>query len=330
MGRALALAGTFVAVCACRAREPLPFAGFVDAPVAAVASQLSGRVVRVLLREGEFVHREQLLAQLESSTYEAAVAQAEANLTRSREALAQAEGNLHAAAPAVTGASADIARAQATRDEAEIDYRRSRQLAATHSVPPSDLDAAHARLAEAQASLDSMIATRAQTRGRLAAAYAGVNDARAAVDSSQAALEYAQAQLAQTRVLSPFDGLVISRNVEEGEWAAPGTPIMTVEDTGRTWVRLDVPETMFGNLHVGQPARVRVLALFGRSFVAHVTQIGAEGDFAINRDVKRGRPDIRTFMVRVAFDVPPPQLRPGMTAEVSLLGHDDDAHPIVQ
>ena len=54
----------------------------------------------------------------------------------------------------------------------------------------------------------------------------------------------------------------------------------------------------------------------GRRYAAHVIEIGAEGEFALNRDVKRGRPDVRTFRVRVGLDRVAPELRPGMTAEV--------------
>jgi hypothetical protein len=62
------------------------------------------------------------------------------------------------------------------------------------------------------------------------------------------------------------------------------------------------------------------IALPGASYAGHVAEIGAEGDFALDRDVKRGRPAVRTFLVRVAFDQALEQLRPGMTAEVRLLG----------
>jgi HlyD family secretion protein len=110
----------------------------------------------------------------------------------------------------------------------------------------------------------------------------------------------------------------VQRNVQPGEWAAPGTPVVTIEDLSRLWVRLDIDETKLQGLHIGQPADVRVVAEPGKVYAGHVIQIGAEGDFAVNRDVKRGRPDIRTFLVRVAVDERAPSLRPGMTAEVTI------------
>jgi multidrug resistance efflux pump len=155
-------------------------------------------------------------------------------------------------------------------------------------------------------------------RGKVGAAMAAVSNARAAVGVSQAAVQVAEVQLAQARVLCPFDGVVVERDLEEGEWAAPGMPVVTVEDHERMWVRLDMEETRLGDLHLGQEVRVKVMAFPARTYRGHVAEIGAQGDFAVNRDVKRGRPDIRTFRVRVTLDERSAELRPGMTAEVSL------------
>ena len=304
---------------ACGSNEPAPYVGFVDAPVSAVTTQVAGKVSAIPVKEGDRVHKGQLLAQLEASTREAAVAEAEANVEQASQAVRVAEANLGAVLPGVRGASADIARARATSDDAELEFGRAKRLAATGAVTQSELDAARARMLEARASLDAMIASRGQAQGKVASANASVSDARVALRGAQAALQLAQAELAQTRVLCPFDGLVVARDVEEGEWAAPGTPLVTVEDTSRPWVRLDVEETQFGTLRIDEAASVRVIALRG-TYEGHVSQIGAEGDFALDRDVKRGRPDVRTFLVRVAFDRAPEPLRPGMTAEVRLLG----------
>lgn len=305
---------------ACSSSGAPSYVGFVDEPVSAVTTQIAGKVIGIPVKEGDRVMKGQLLAQLESSAYEAALAVAEANVDRATQAVKVAEANLSAVLPSVAGAGADIARVRATWDEAEREFGRTERLAATGAVTQSELDAARSHMLEARGSFDAMIANRAEAQGKVAVASASVNDARAGLHSSEATLRLAQAELAQTHVLCPFDGIIVARNLEEGEWSAPGTPLVTVEDTSRTWVRLDVEETSFGTLRIAEAASIRVIALPGTSYAGHVAEIGAEGDFALDRDVKRGRPDIRTFLVRVAFDRAPEQLRPGMTAEVRLLG----------
>jgi HlyD family secretion protein len=221
--------------------------------------------------------------------------------------------------PSLQGAGADVARAQAALDEADANFARTQTLADQGVATPQQLDAAKAALLEARAAWESLGAAKAGAHARVAAASVAVSNARAAVHVAEAAVALGEVQLAQSRVLSPFDGVVVNRNLEEGEWAAPGTPVVTVENRARMWVRLDVEETSLGRVKLGDPARITVMAFPGRTFRGKVMEMGAEADFALNRDVKRGRPDIRTFRVRVVVDEPADALRPGMTAEVTVL-----------
>lgn len=310
------LAGLALLGCA-RTRANV-YSGFVDSPLAAVAAPVSGQVAEVAVREGERVSRGQLLAKLDPRERAALVAQAEANLERAKQALHEAGHNAEAIAPTVRAAQADVLRQRAELDDASLEFERIERLVKSGAASPSQVDSARARLAAARAAVASLGASGEATRGRVNAALASVEAARAAVQSSQAALELARIQLAQTEIRSPFDGLVAEQSLQEGEWAAPGTPVVTVEDGSRQWVRIDVEEDATGALKIGDKAEVRVIAFGDKHYLARVIEIGAEGEFAINRDVKRGRPDLRTFRVRVALDKPAKELRPGMTAEVTL------------
>jgi multidrug resistance efflux pump len=319
MDRWLPLLGLLLAVApACGRKRPVVYPGFVDSPVAAVAAQVSGQVATVLVREGERVRPGQLLVQLDAREREALVSQAQANLERAQESLREAERNAEAVAPTVRGAVADIARQQAELEDARAELARMEALARTGAASASQLDSARARFGQARAAVASLGAARQATSGRAIASLASVRTARAAVVASQAALDLARIQLSQAEIRSPFDGMVAEQNLQAGEWSAAGTPVVTVEDLTRQWVRVDVGETELGPLRLGLPAEVRVKAFPGRRYTGHVIEIGAEGEFALNRDVKRGRPDIRTFRIRVGLDHMAEELRPGMTAEVIL------------
>jgi multidrug resistance efflux pump len=307
-----------LAAAGCRSGDPSAHAGFVDAPQAQVASQVAGRVEAVLVREGDRVKKGQVLVRLDAREREVALAQAQAALGQARVSLREAEANLRAAEPGVTGAGAEIARAQATLDEAEANYARTEALAKGGAASARDLDSARARLMEARAAFQGLTAGKASAVGRVGQQIAGMATARARVDVAQAAVHLAEVQLAQAEILAPFDGVVVSRNLEEGEWAAPGTAVVTVENTERRWVRLDVGEGELPGLALGTPAQITLVSVPGRIFHGKVIEVGAEGDFAVNRDVKRGRPDLRTFRVRVALEDASDQVRPGMTAEVRL------------
>ena len=121
---------------------------------------------------------------------------------------------------------------------------------------------------EARAHLESLTATRAATQGKVGASIAAVSSAHAAVGTAEAALNVAEVQLAEAQVLAPFDGLVVQRNLQPGEWAAPGTPVVTMEDLSQLWVRLDIEETRLEGLHLGQQAEVHVIGVPGKSTAA--------------------------------------------------------------
>lgn len=301
---------------ACTKRGPPSDQGFVDATVSAISASIPGQLAVVRVREGVVVHKGDVLAELDARDIAAAVDQAKANLEQAQQTFRQAQVNFRAALPPVRGASADIRGAQAAFDQAERDLERTRGLFASRVVAQSVLDAAIATRDRARAQLDSVLANRLTLKGRAAVAQTAILQAEAQVHSMEAALEAVQVQFSRSKVVSPFDGVVVNVILHEGEWAAPGVPVLTLEDRSRMWVRLSIGENRLHAIRLGQQAEVRVLAVPERTFTGWVSEISTEGDFALNKDVKRGRPELRTFRVRVALpEEAIAQVRPGMTAQ---------------
>ncbi len=184
----------------------------------------------------------------------------------------------------------------------------------------ADLAHAEANLAQArrdlvrdnQLSKESIIATKTR------------DDALTAVDQDQADVLSAQAnskfyadQIADTEIKSPVDGVIVSKALEVGEWVTPGVPILTVDDLTTIWARVDVEETDLGSLYIGKSAQIELPTTPPQIFTGRVMAIGQEGEFATERDVRRGRQDIRTFYVKVQALQAEGELKPGMTAEVT-------------
>ena len=124
-------------------------------------------------------------------------------------------------------------------------------------------------------------------------------------------------QLDDTEIKSPVDGVIVSKALEVGEWVTPGAPILTVDDLSTIWARVDVEETDLGSLYIGKSAQVELPTDPPQIFSGRVMAIGQEGEFATERDVRRGRQDIRTFYVKVQVLQAEGELKPGMTAEVT-------------
>jgi HlyD family secretion protein len=184
----------------------------------------------------------------------------------------------------------------------------------------ADLASARAELADAERSLrrnqslfaENVISTQARDD-----AATRVDKDRAAVQSAQANVQFYQDQLNDTQIRSPISGVVVSKNLQVGEWVNPGTAILTVDDLSTIWARVDLEETQLGFIHVGTPAQVTLPTQPPTLVSGEVMAIGQEGQFATETDVRRGRQDIRTFYIKVRLLQSGGAAKPGMTAEVT-------------
>lgn len=190
--------------------------------------------------------------------------------------------------------NADLTHAQADLAEARRDLARDQVLVTAHAVSTKTLDDAITLVQQDEAN----------------------------VLSARANSKYYADQLADTEIKSPVDGVIVSKALEVGEWVTPGVPILTVDDLSTIWARVDVEETDLGSLYVGKSAEVELPTTPPQIFTGRVMAIGQEGQFATERDVRRGRQDIRTFYVKVQVLQAEGELKPGMTAEVTFPRND--------
>jgi HlyD family secretion protein len=140
--------------------------------------------------------------------------------------------------------------------------------------------------------------------------------AEASVKQAQAALKVAGTNLEDTVVHPTLSGVVTLRAFEPGEMVSAGSTVLTVVDLSDIWVRVDVEETVVSRIKLGDAVSIKIDSLPGQEFGGHVSEINSEGEFATQRDVKRGRQDIKTYRVKVKLDEPKGMLKEGMTATV--------------
>lgn len=242
----------------------------------------------------------------------------------------------------VEQARAELRTAVATREWTERDFRRARELAAKELIAAQEVDRARqayevaaagetrARerlaLVEAGARRDEVQAARSElqaARERVALLRAGprpetVQAARARVAEARAALALAEARLGEMRIASPITGVVLRKNLERGELASPGQPILTLMDPGDLWLRAYVPEEEAGRLRVGQPARVTVDAYPGRAFEGVVSEIASEAEFTPKNVQTRKERVHLVFRVKIAVRNVDGVLKPGLPADAVL------------
>ena len=198
--------------------------------VAAVTSRILSPVVQVAVRPGDRVRRGQALVRLDARQLESGTASAEATVA----------GALDAA----TAAAAEESAAQSALALATATYARIERLHARQSATTGELDEATAGLKAAEARLKG-------AQARRAAADRTIDQSRGSSRSASVAASYAV-------LASPFDGLVTETPAQEGMMAAPGVPLVTVEDTRHYRLEVSVDSTRAGAITAGSGVAVRL------------------------------------------------------------------------
>jgi HlyD family secretion protein len=141
---------------------------------------------------------------------------------------------------------------------------------------------------------------------------------QAQAEQARAALAVAQDDLANSRMDAPFDGFVTVKDVEEGEFVQAGSPVLTLAQLDRVWVKTYVPETQLGRVFYGQKADVISDTFPGKHYPGTVTYISAEAEFTPkNVQTKEERVKL-VYRIKVSLENPDQELKAGMPVDVIL------------
>ena len=226
---------------------------YVEAPGtvhAAQSAQLSSQVMGTVTRVN--VH--------EGDTVRRGQVLVSIDAAQSKAAYQGASAGLQASRQAMAAADADYALAESTMKRYQMLYDRK-------SVSPQEFDEVKTKLAAAQARRD--------------AAAAGSLQAEATVSEANTAVGYASLR-------APFDGLIIAKFADAGAMAAPGVPLLTLEDPSRFRLEATVDESQIGAVRLGPPVPVVIDSLGNRTLTGKVVQIVPAAD-----------PASRSFTVKI-------------------------------
>lgn len=266
-----------------------------------VKSKASGIVTKLYVEYGDRVKKGQLLAQLDKEEIAAGVEQ-------SRAALQAAEANL-------TSAKADYERAKVDAEGPDVPllkraYDRNLEMQKGGVVSQSALD---------DAEKDYKMALNKQNvaRAQITVLQAKIAQSQAQVAQDQASLKQLGEQLSYTDIVSPIEGIVLSRDVEIGDavssilvLGSSATLVMTLGDTSQVYVKGKVDESDIGRVYLSQPARIKVESFKDKTFKGVVTKISPMG---VEKD------NVTTFEVRVSIDNPGGELKAEMTANAEII-----------
>ena len=266
-----------------------------------VKSKASGIVKKLMVDAGDKVKKGQLLAQLDKLEIQAQVEQSKASLQA-------AEANLKSS-------QADWERAKVDAEGPEVPmtkrgYERAQGMAKEGVVSQSALD-------DAEKEYRMAVNKQNVAKAQITVLLAKIAQSQAQIAESRANLDQLEEQLSYTDIVSPIDGVILSRDVELGDavssilvFGSSATLVMTLGDTSSVYVKGKVDESDIGRVYLGQPARIKVESFKDKTFNGVVTKISPMG---VEKD------NVTTFEVRASINNPGGELKAEMTANAEII-----------
>ena len=291
-------------------------AGTVEVQEVNVATREKGTVTDLRFDEGDRVRKGDLMARLVRDDLQAQSEQDLEDLSRARALLADRESGSRP--QEIREAEEAYGAARVRYDLAQADYVRFSALFREKVIAKKEMDEATARRDLAKkdlaASSERLSLVRSGSRPDIVKAQA------AEVRRVEALHRVTLARIADTVLTAPLDGVILSKNYEEGEFVPPGAILATVADLSDCWVNIFIPSTVLGRVKIGQGADVRVDSFPDRVFPGRVRKISDRAEFTPRQSLTTEERANLVFAVEVAVENPDGVLKPGMPADVAL--HD--------
>jgi HlyD family secretion protein len=290
----------------------LTLSGNIEVVDAQLAFKLPGRVAERRVSEGERVTQGQLVARLDDSEQAQELALRRAELAATEAMLAELEAGSRP--QEIASAEAALRSTEAERDRAKLEFTRQQELLAKAAIASREFEAAQAQLKVADARVR-------ETGERLKLVQEGpraetIQQARARREQAAAAVALAQTRLDYTKLVSPLNGVVLSHNIEAGEYVSAGTPIATVADLAHVWVRAYVNQTDLGRIRLGEKVAVRTDSFPDKNYEGTIGFIASDAEFT-PKTVQTPKERVKlVFRIKVDLANPNGELKPGMPADV--------------
>ena len=328
----------------------LSASGSIEARSVRIASEVAGRVTEVYFTEGDRVTAGDIILELDTTLLYSQVAQAEAALESAQAGYAAALSAVEVAQAASKAADANLALAEAGPSAEQVDVALTALDKARVPVDAlqeaydelsdaaretrqgkdlkQQLDLALSTLANVQAQyeltaagarpeqLDALTAQSEAAEAQVEAAGAQADVAAGQVSAAQAAIDLLKVHISRLSIKAPSDGIILSRSIEPGEFAAPGSVLLVVGVLDELNMTVYIPEDRYGLIGLGDQAHVYVDSHPDKSFPASVVHIADRAEFTPrNVQTEEGR-RTTVFAVKLALKNEDQNLKPGMMADV--------------
>lgn len=289
--------------------------GIVETTDVDVASKIAGRIDSVFVSEGDFVHKGQVLARLESKEMDAKVEQTRGLMEAAK---SKYEMSLNGARKEEKEATEKLyLQAQHQFELAEKTWSRMKKMYDEKLISSQERDQYEFQY---KAAMEQMLAAKAKYELVMNGARTEeIMMAQSMYYQAQNGFREALAYQQELTLVSPINGELQKRLVDPGEIISSGYPIFTILDLKDSWVVIQLKEDQMSKIKKGDTFRGKITALGNQEYDFTVSYISPIGDFANWKPTnQKGEFDIRTFEIRLRPKNPIEGLRPGMTVNIVL------------
>ena len=252
-------------------RRPRTHDARIFAYSAAMASEINGRIVRILVRNDERVSKGAPLIEIDPVPFEMQLRQARAQVAALRAQIALTGRQVTSQGSGAQAAESQVQKAREVLKNAQDTRKRLEPLVNPGYVTQQQLDDARTNEASAQASLNALIKNAAQAHE----AVGDTESLQAQLAGAEASEALAARNLDLTTLRAPFDGIIVGLGIAEGTFALSGRPLFSLIKSDAWYAIADFRETELPQIHVGDPATVWTMAASDRPFYGRVESLGA-------------------------------------------------------
>lgn len=311
----LALSGFILILtpgCRKAAENNLPrVTGTIESRTAKISPRIGGRVLRVLVEEGQTVKPGQPLVELDHEYLDLELKQAEAAVAAARAQLELLRRG--ARSEDIIQAEQQLKQAEINLEQVRNDAGRFRRLYEQGAITQKQKEEAENRLALAEAQYNQV--REALKKIKSLARPEEIELAEARLHQAEAAAELVKKNIEDSIVICPVEGVVTEKAVEPGELVNPGATLVTISclDPVYLWVYVSAEE--LGRVRLGGRAEVTIDSFPGKSFEGRIVYLSPEAEFTPKNIQTREDRIKLVFAVKIELPNPEGQLKPGLPAE---------------
>lgn len=299
---------------------------YLRADQVAMAPRVAGQVSEIYVKDNEEVAVGQALVRIDPRRYEMIVRQSRATVEARQADVAKGAADLREQDAVIAQAQADLETARLNSTLAEKEFERSSALAARGFATQQKNDQTESALAQARSTVALKQAILDAARQKVATLKAQSAQAEAQLAAAAEGLAQAEIDLSDTVVRCPIAGRVGDRTVQLGQFAQPGTRLLTVVPTGQIYLVANFKETQVQNMRPGQPVDISVDAYPNLPLTGTIDSFapGTGAQFALlppENATGNFTKIVQRVPVRIRVNAPrdaAPALVPGLSIEVSV------------